>query len=395
MVNCISKQKNEKKSHFVSKKSTVYEYKYPTPYVISLQKLMNFAFKQFLEKPAKKTIIMDENGKKYYDLTMYTQLKWVYRTVLWTGWILNTIPKKLLNSTFKTFLKQKFDFSKFLMSSLPHQRFKRPVSMIIVPDSKENEIKTSEGKIVLPHLLVIEMLKRVCAYDPEHSIAQGYYCVCRKTRNCKNFPQDLGCLIVGPGASDVVERGIGRYISLENAIKHIENEVIPRRLSSFISIFPSDLHHFWGVKTHHSKFSFEVCFCCPCCCVLKRPHFFVPNDPIEDKEPFVDVRGFRAKRNLEKCDGCGKCIESCPLKRIKLINVITKDRKIVKKATTENCMGCGNCVPYCPNKAIEMVATESFDKLEDLLGIFEYYDLKKEDFLKSLNEKYQKINKRL
>lgn len=319
----------------------------------------------------------------------------MYRTALWGGWFANRLPKKLLNYMLKSFLKQKFDFSKFLMTSLPHQRFKRSVSMIFLPDSKENEIKTSDGKMILPHLLVIEMLKRVCAYDPDHSIARGYFCVCRKTRNCKNFPHDIACLIVGPGASDVVERGIGRYITLDAAIKHIETEIMPRRLSSFISVFPSDLNHFWGVKQHHSKFSFEVCFCCSCCCVIKRPHFFIPNDPVEGNEPFVDIRGFRAKRDLDKCKGCGTCVEYCPLKRIKLIDVLLEDGTIVKKATNENCIGCGNCVPYCPNEAIEIVATESFNKLEDLLGIFEYYDLKKEEFLKKLNQKYHKINKKL
>ncbi|MGQ4874688.1 MAG: 4Fe-4S binding protein [Promethearchaeia archaeon] len=281
------------------------------------------------------------------------------------------------------------------MVGIPQERFEENVSLVFIPDSKENQIKTSDGKLVVPHELVIEMLKRVCAYDPEHSIAQSYYCVCRIARDCKDYPRSIGCMIVGPGAVDMVERKMGRLLTLEEAINFIEKEVMPKRLSSFISVFPGDLRYFWGVKPHHSKYSFEICFCCPCCCVLKKPHFFIPNEPIDGNEPFIDIRGFRAVRDYNKCEGCGTCIEYCPLNRIKLIDVINKDGKLEKKAINENCIGCGNCVPYCPNGAIEMVATENFDKLEDLLGIFEYFDIKKEEFLKKLNEKYQQLNKKL
>jgi len=281
------------------------------------------------------------------------------------------------------------------MTSLPHQKFEKSSSIIFLPESKNVKIKTSEGKMVVPHYLAIEMLKRVCAYDPEHSIAQIYYCICRMCRDCKEHRKDMGCMIVGPGAIDVAEREIGRYVSLNDAIKQIETEVIPQGLSSFISVFPSDLHYIWGVKEHHSKYTFELCFCCTCCCVLKKPHFFIPNETVDGKEPFIDIRGFRAKIDLKKCIGCGNCVDHCPLLRIKIIDTITKNGEVLKKATNKNCIGCGNCVAYCPNNAIEIIPTESFDRLEDLLGIFEYYDLKKENFLKELNKKYHEANKRI
>ncbi|MHA1437483.1 MAG: indolepyruvate ferredoxin oxidoreductase subunit alpha [Promethearchaeota archaeon] len=348
-----------------------------------------------MEPPARKAIIKDKNGKKFYNRQTTTHLNWIYRSAKAGGTIFRFIPKRIVNQIFNLLRKLGFDFSKFLMTGIPHERFKQNASLVFVPDSKYNEIKTSDGKIILPHYLVIEMLKRVCKYDPEHSIAKSYFCVCRMARDCKDYPKTIGCMIVGPGAADMVECNMGEYISLDKAIKFIEKEIIPRKLSSFISVFPGDLRYFWGVKPHHSKFSIEVCFCCACCCVLKKPHFFIPNEPIKNKLPFIDIRGFRAKINPQKCTGIGDCVENCPLQRIKLIDVITKDGKIVKKAINPNCIGCGSCVPYCPNNAIEIVPTESFDRLEDLLGIFEYYDLKKEDFLKKLNQKYQEINKKL
>lgn len=279
------------------------------------------------------------------------------------------------------------------MVGLAHQEFEKGVSIIFLPESKNITLKTSDGKMVLPHDLAIEMLKRVCAYDPEHSIAQIYYCICRMSRDCKEHRKDLGCMIVGPGAMDVVERGIGKYLSLSEAIQMIKEEIIPQGLSSFISVFPSDLHYIWGVKQHHSKYTFELCFCCTCCCVLKKPHFFIPNDYVNGKEPFIDIRGFKARIDINQCVGCGTCVNFCPLKRIKIIDVINKSGVIRKKAINENCIGCGNCLSHCSKGAIEIIPTESFEKLEDLLGIFEYYNLEMEDYLKKLNKKYKETNK--
>ena len=386
----------EKKRLISSEGTHNYPYKAPNALILSIQKLISWVTKKYFDNVSKNAIVVQKDGTKAYNLTIYTRFKWLYRGVLAMGGLMSRLPKRTMQSLLQRLKMYGFDMSLITMTSIPQERFKQHSSFIIIPDSKENEIKTSEGKMVLPHLLVIEMLKRVCAYDPEHSIAKGHYCVCRKTRNCKNYPHDeISCLIIGPGATDVVERGMGNYLTLDNTIKLIKNEVMPRRLSSFISAFPIDLHYYWGVKSHHSKFTFEVCFCCTCCCILKRPQFFIPNEPLEGRGPYIDIRGFRAKIDLNKCNGVGICVKECPLHRIKLVDVLTKDGKTVKKATNKDCIGCGTCVPSCPNQAIEIVATESFNQLEDLLGIFEYYNLEKEEFLVKLNKKYQEINRKI
>ena len=339
-------------------------------------------------------ITKDKDGRKLYNMHIYSRFNFLFHIFYLWGLMMRLIPRKIGDRLFVKFKLFGLDWSKAMMAGMPIQDFKENASFVIVPDSKFNEIKTSDGKMIFPHLLVIEMLKRVCAYDPEHSIARGYFCICRETRNCKNHPHNIGCMIVGPGAMDVVERGLGKFISLENAIELIENEIMPRNLSALVSVFPSDLKYFWGVKSHHSKYSFEICSCCNCCCLVKKPHFFIPNDPSENKN-FIDIRGFRAKVNYNKCTGCGKCIDQCSVNSISYLDVLTKNGNIRKKVKIERCLGCGHCIPSCPHNAIEIVATESFDHLEDLLGIFEYYKLEKEEFLVKLNKKYHEINKKL
>ena len=49
----------------------------------------------------------------------------------------------------------------------------------------------------------------------------------------------------------------------------------------------------------------------------------------------------------EKCDGCGKCIEICPIDSI----IIENDKAYI----TVDCIECGTCVPQCPLEAILLI----------------------------------------
>jgi NAD-dependent dihydropyrimidine dehydrogenase PreA subunit len=50
------------------------------------------------------------------------------------------------------------------------------------------------------------------------------------------------------------------------------------------------------------------------------------------------------KVDLEKCTGCGACVEVCPADAIKL-----EDEKAV---ISDECIDCGACVAQCPTEAI-------------------------------------------
>ena len=49
--------------------------------------------------------------------------------------------------------------------------------------------------------------------------------------------------------------------------------------------------------------------------------------------------------DTEKCDGCGECVEACPLDAIQ----IQDDHAMIDE---ETCSDCAACVDVCPNEAI-------------------------------------------
>jgi NAD-dependent dihydropyrimidine dehydrogenase PreA subunit len=54
------------------------------------------------------------------------------------------------------------------------------------------------------------------------------------------------------------------------------------------------------------------------------------------------------KINIEKCKGCGSCVEACPQGVLKL-----KNKKCII-AKPKDCLECGTCVYSCPQNALSL-----------------------------------------
>jgi len=93
------------------------------------------------------------------------------------------------------------------------------------------------------------------------------------------------------------------------------------------------------------------CHCCKCCCGLisaVTQHGF-PNT--------VVTSSFIPEVNQERCKGCGKCIESCPIHAIQLgprENPKSEAKKTVR-IEVDVCLGCGVCGLTCPSGAMGLV----------------------------------------
>ena len=71
---------------------------------------------------------------------------------------------------------------------------------------------------------------------------------------------------------------------------------------------------------------------------------------------------FIRETDVDGCDGCGLCVEACPIDAVK----VTED---TARVDLEWCIGCGVCASSCPNDAIKMVRREDISDPQP--GFFE------------------------
>ena len=177
--------------------------------------------------------------------------------------------------------------------------------------------------IVLPFETAINVLEKARSFSLRD-------CGCRITyKNC-NKPLRT-CLGLNEFSDELVERGVAEKISLEEAKKVLH-------LADEHGLVHQALYTDW-LKGE----VFDICSCCPCCCVYLRA---VLNYGVKHH---IAKSGLVAKVDSEKCNGCGICIERCIFDARKL-----KDGKsfVVK----ENCYGCGLCTTTCPTGASKLVS---------------------------------------
>ena len=93
-----------------------------------------------------------------------------------------------------------------------------------------------------------------------------------------------------------------------------------------------------------------ICNCCGCCCeaMLAAKRFAVLN-PIATTNHLPEVEA-------EACNGCGKCVEVCPVEAMSLVSSGDPHHPKRKKARLDEsiCLGCGVCVRACSRRALRL-----------------------------------------
>jgi ferredoxin len=92
-----------------------------------------------------------------------------------------------------------------------------------------------------------------------------------------------------------------------------------------------------------------MCNCCSCCCVMmKAIKTFDIHNAIVTSNWIMEI-------DTEKCTGCGKCVEVCPINAIELARKEDDNNKSMKAICNKNiCFGCGVCSSACKSGAISL-----------------------------------------
>ncbi len=91
-----------------------------------------------------------------------------------------------------------------------------------------------------------------------------------------------------------------------------------------------------------------ICNCCGCCCeaMIAAKKFAISNP--------VHTTNFIPEVGIENCNGCGKCVDICPVEAMTLVSSNDPHKPKRKRAelNEETCLGCGLCVRECKKENI-------------------------------------------
>jgi len=160
-------------------------------------------------------------------------------------------------------------------------------------------------------------------------------CACRTKKRCIH-PIET-CIVFDSSADFMVERGFGRYLSVEDALELLEETE------------KAGLVHCAMNSQLKPQF---ICNCCTCACLGLRSLVELHNPRAFAKSNFLPVR------DQELCTKCKSCVSICPFKA----NVYHPGHDNYGEKIhflQERCVGCGLCAYHCPTGAIKMLKVGS------------------------------------
>ncbi|MDZ7262399.1 MAG: 4Fe-4S dicluster domain-containing protein [candidate division KSB1 bacterium] len=165
--------------------------------------------------------------------------------------------------------------------------------------------------------------------------------------HCRHVKEHIGqpcphplenCLSLNSGADFIIRRGLGRQVSLGEALDILAQSKEMNMVQTGDNV--------------QRRVAF-ICNCCGCGCAILEAF-----KRVKLSENSMHTSNFIASVDEEECLGCGKCVQVCPVEVLSLVPAqpTLKAKKRKKKAVVDEsrCLGCGVCTSACVNNALKM-----------------------------------------
>ena len=167
-------------------------------------------------------------------------------------------------------------------------------------------------------------------------------CYCRHKKehlnmNCK-APMDI-CMTFNTTADSLIRHGHARNVDKIEGLDLLQKA------------YDNNLVQFGENVQKRVNF---ICNCCGCCCeaMIAARRFAIMNP--------IHTTNFLPVVDQNECNGCGKCVNVCPVEAMTLVSANNHAKPKMKRAQLNQdiCLGCGLCVKACDKDHIVLKSRE-------------------------------------
>lgn len=283
-----------------------------------------------------------DRRKGYYEDVTTTLVKYTFHTRFFLSRLTkrSKIAKKIIDRIL---------FQDDEVYVLPNKNTVKSKKGTITEKVEINQSFEEDSSEFVPSEIIKEVIREA------NDIVIMHKCLCRSSANCKDYPQDFGCIFIGPASKKIASK-YGRTATVEEALAHVDKA---DELGLSHVIGRNKIDTVWMHVGPKEKL-LTICHCCPCCCLWK----VLPDLDEEIGSKVMRLEDVEVHTISDNCKMCKKCLGDniCFGGAISL-----KDGKIA--IDQKMCVGCGHCVQTCKFNAIELdYSQKSVDSLLNRIG---------------------------
>jgi ferredoxin len=285
-------------------------------------KLNEAETRNILEKLAERALLVDieKNGESVYALPPPMAGFFEFSMMR----LRDDIDQKALSELFYEYITKEDDFIRALFTDGETQLGRTFVHEPALSD--ENSL------VVLEYERASEVIKQA-----SHRGISMCYCRHKKSHVDKacDAPMDI-CMTFNTSAASLIKHGHARSVDVAEGLDLLKEA------------YDNNLVQFGENVQKRVNF---ICNCCGCCCeaMLAAQRFAIMHP--------IHTTNFLPKVNGE-CNGCGKCVNVCPVEAMTLVSANDPEKPKMKRAklNADFCLGCGVCWRACDKSNIEMTS---------------------------------------